>query len=298
MATLVDLAELVRAPAALSVPGDAVAGAAAAGVSGPAACRLAAASVCLYWAGMAGNDWADRVRDATERPDRPIPSGRVRPSTAVAVAVGLTAAGLAGAGAAGGHRALAAAVPLVAAVWTYDLRAKDTKAGPAVMATCRGLDVLLGASPQGWAGLRRAWPAAAVVTAHTYAVTLLSRGEVGGTDPAVGRATLGLTAMVAGAALTIRRADRGSGPATTRLLRAGLTGLLAGSYLRGFATPQARVIRGPEAASVRAAVSAGITSLPLLQGLLTARAGRPVAALALAAATSLGRRLARRVSPT
>ncbi|WP_246001371.1 UbiA family prenyltransferase, partial [Allorhizocola rhizosphaerae] len=90
-----DLVELVRAPAALSVPGDAVAGAAAAGCLGPRTAGVAAASVCLYWAGMAANDWADRSVDAVERPHRPIPSGRVSARQALSVACGLTAAGLA-----------------------------------------------------------------------------------------------------------------------------------------------------------------------------------------------------------
>ncbi|MEU4378387.1 hypothetical protein [Micromonospora echinofusca] len=53
MPRLADLAELVRAPAALSVPGDVVAGAAAAGTLGRRTPALAAASVLLYWAGMA-----------------------------------------------------------------------------------------------------------------------------------------------------------------------------------------------------------------------------------------------------
>uniref|UniRef100_UPI00215636E7 UbiA family prenyltransferase n=1 Tax=Streptomyces sp. SM12 TaxID=1071602 RepID=UPI00215636E7 len=76
-----DLAELVRAPAALTVPGDIVAGAAAAGRALDGRVALTAAgSVCLYWAGMALNDWADREEDARDRPGRPIPSGRVSPS--------------------------------------------------------------------------------------------------------------------------------------------------------------------------------------------------------------------------
>lgn len=101
MTRLADLAELVRAPAALSVPGDVLSGAAAAGALGPRTPALAGASVLLYWAGMAANDWADRRLDAVERPERPIPSGRVRPSVALGVASGLTAAGLAVATAAG-----------------------------------------------------------------------------------------------------------------------------------------------------------------------------------------------------
>ena len=142
-APLRTLAELVRAPAALSVPGDVVAGAAAAGTLGARTAGLAGASVCFYWAGMAANDWADRDLDAVERPERPIPSGRISAPAALGIAAGLTAAGLAVAARAGGARALAVAVPLAAAVWAYDLRAKNTAAGPAGMATCRALDVLL-----------------------------------------------------------------------------------------------------------------------------------------------------------
>ncbi|GAA4974677.1 SCO3242 family prenyltransferase [Actinoplanes utahensis] len=296
MATLADLAELVRAPAALSVPGDTIAGAAAAGVAGPVTGGLAAASTCLYWAGMAANDWADRHRDATERPGRPIPSGRVRPGAALAVAGGLTAAGLLLAGTSGGRRALATAAGLATAVWTYDLVAKETAAGPAVMAACRGLDVLLGASPRGAGGLRRAMPAATVVAAHTYAVTVLSRDEVTGTDPAVPATTLAATGAIAGAALAIGGA-RTARP-VARLLGAGLAPALAGAYLRRFGGAQARAVRAPEAGPVRAAVSAGITSFPLLQAALTVRAGRPLTALAVAAAAPAGRRLARLVSPT
>src|SRR5688500_19334903 len=119
------LAELVRAPAALSVPGDVVAGAAAADVLDRRTAGLACASVCLYWAGMAANDWADRDLDAVERPDRPIPSGRVSPSAALGVAAALTAAGLAVAGAAGGRRGPAVAAPVAAAAVAAGLAAQD-----------------------------------------------------------------------------------------------------------------------------------------------------------------------------
>lgn len=280
-APLRTLAELVRAPAALSVPGDVVAGAAAAGTLGPRSAGLAAASVCLYWAGMAANDWADRDLDAVERPERPIPSGRVSAPAALGIAAGLTAAGLAVAGRAGGPRALAVAMPLAAAVWAYDLRLKNTAAGPAGMAACRALDVLLGASAGNPA---RALPAAAVIGVHTYAVTALSRHEVagspGGELPA---ATLLTTAAVTGAV-----AARGGTPAV----------LLAGQYATGFGRAQAALFGDPSAARVRSAVGAGITALPALQGALAARAGRTLAGLAVAAAVPIGRLLARRVSPT
>jgi 4-hydroxybenzoate polyprenyltransferase len=287
MPTLRDLAELVRAPAALSVPGDVVAGAAAAGAPLRLAPGLAGASVLLYWAGMAANDWADRALDAVERPERPIPSGRVAPVEALGIAAGLTAAGLAVATAAGGRRAMAVAVPLAAAVWAYDLRAKNTSAGPVVMASCRALDVLLGAAPAGVPGLRRAVPAALTVAAHTYTVTALSRREVTGADPALPAVTLAGTAVVAAAAA----AREGVRPAL-------LPAVLAGWYAARYGAAQVRAAAEPSAPHIRAAVGAGITALPALQGALAARAGAAFTGALVAAAAPIGRRLARRMATT
>jgi 4-hydroxybenzoate polyprenyltransferase len=284
MPSLADLAELVRAPAALSVPGDAVAGAAAAGTLGPRTVGLATASVCLYWAGMAANDWSDRELDSVERPGRPIPSGRVAAGTALAVAAGLGAAGLAVAALSGEGRALAVAVPLVGAIGAYDGALKNTAAGPLGMALCRGLDVLLGASPGRW---RRALRPALVVAAHTAVVTALSRREVSGTDRVVPVGTMAATAAVAAAA---------GAPIHGRSV--GLSALFSGWYAARFGAAQGAVVADPSAARVRAAVGAGITSLPMLQGALAAGHGARVAGVAVASAAPVGRLLARAVSPT
>lgn len=285
MTALRDLIDLVRAPAALSVPGDVVAGAAAGGALGRRTVGLACSSVLLYWAGMAANDWADRRLDAVERPERPIPSGRVPAGAALGTAVGLTVAGLAVAGLSGGRRALAVAAPLAAAVWAYDLAAKGTPAGPLTMALCRGLDVLLGAT----AGSRTAaLPSALTIAAHTYLLTALSHGEVSGADPRLPAATLAGTVTLAAA--TARGAAPGmGGPAQPAL---------AGWYAAQFGFPQARAVAEPSAERVRDAVSAGIVSLPALQGALAARGGAPRLGLALAAAIPLARRLVRKVSAT
>jgi 4-hydroxybenzoate polyprenyltransferase len=282
---LMDLIQLVRAPAALSVPGDVVAGAAAAGVLDRRTAALAGASICLYWGGMAANDWADRQLDAAERPERPIPSGRVSAGAAVGVAIGLTAAGAAIAGKAAGPRGLAVAVPLVASIWAYDLWAKNTAAGPAVMATCRALDVLLGAAR---GDTRAAIPAAAAVGIHTYTVTALSRQEVTGGRPRLAAATLATTAGLAGAVAAGRA---GTAAAT-------VTRVLACAYAVRYGRAQARILTESAAPRVRAAVAAGIVGLPTLQGALTSRAGSARAGLAVAAAAPLGRLLARKVSPT
>jgi 4-hydroxybenzoate polyprenyltransferase len=145
-ARLRDWAELLRVSALFTVPGDALAGAAAAGVRPNRGTAYAVgASLCLYEAGMALNDWADRDEDAVDRPHRPIPSGRVSPTAALGAAGLLTAAGLAFAARAG-RPALAVATALTATVWAYDLRLKHTPAAPAAMAAARALDLLLGAT--------------------------------------------------------------------------------------------------------------------------------------------------------
>ncbi|WP_330465736.1 SCO3242 family prenyltransferase [Micromonospora zamorensis] len=319
MTTLADLAELVRAPAALSVPGDVIAGAAAAGALNPRTPALAGASVLLYWAGMAANDWADRGLDAVERPERPIPSGRVTPAAAVGLAAGLTAAGVGLAAAVGGRRAVALAVPLAATIWGYDLLAKNTAAGPAVMAACRGLDVLLGASG---GRVTRALPAAVTVAAHTWTVTALSRREVTGADATLPMRTLAGTALVAASAAvavpgarraalrtanqteatdqteTVDEAGVRTGRSRSATIAAVLPAVLAGWYAARYGAAQAEVVRDPSAGRVRAAVGAGITGLPALQGALTARGGAGLLGVAVAAAAPLGRRLARKVSPT
>ncbi len=291
MTTLGDIAELVRAPAALSVPGDALAGATVTGTLSARTAGLSAASVCLYWAGMAANDWADRDLDAKERPERPIPSGRVASGAAFGVAATLTAAGLTLAGLAGGRRALAVAAALAGAVWWYDTGLKGTPAGPAAMAACRGLDVLLGASSGQW---RRAAVPALTVAAHTYTVTVLSRREVSGGSSLLPAATLASSTAVAAGSAAAAAADRRQQSWWRRALPGGLAAWYAASYGRA----QVHALAQPDAGHMRAAVSAGITVLPTLQGALIARSGAPGTGLAVAAAAPLGRRLARWLSPT
>jgi 4-hydroxybenzoate polyprenyltransferase len=286
-------AELVRLPAVLSVPGDVLVGAAAAGwpyrrlTPG-----LIASSGCLYWAGMALNDWADRGEDAVDRPGRPIPSGRARPGFALGLAGVLTATGLGFAAAAGGRSALRVAVPLAAAVWAYDLRAKSTVAGPAAMAATRGLDVLLGAG-----GARACWPAAGTVAAHTVAVTVLSRVETTGGPRAAAAARSALAgtgAVTALAAMVGRRRQPGAAGTMGRL---AATALLGG-YALDLGRAQLAAARDPRPATVQRAVGTGVLGLIPLQAGLLAGTGTARLGCGLATLWPLARRLSRRVSPT
>ncbi|MET9800575.1 SCO3242 family prenyltransferase [Streptomyces sp. NPDC006368] len=245
-------AELLRVSALFTVPGDALAGAAAAGLRPNRRTALAiGSSLCLYEAGMALNDWADRDEDAADRPHRPIPSGRVTPPAALAAATALTATGLTLAARAG-RAPLAVATALAGTVWAYDLHLKHTRAAPATMATARALDLLLGAAATAHAAPRRAGdpkrgahraagaaapapvrgttaptaghaglsalPSAAMLAAHTYAVTAVSRHEAHGGSTAVPLAALAATAALGALVTRARPAERQATarPATAR----------------------------------------------------------------------------------
>jgi 4-hydroxybenzoate polyprenyltransferase len=144
---------------------------------------LVSASMLMYAAGMALNDAFDAPLDARERPERPIPSGRIARRSAFAVGWGLLGFGIALA-AQGGAIArqpgpLFAGCCLALTIVMYDAGLKSTWAGPAAMGWCRALNVLLGASAsplvnESW----EPWIYAAGVGGYTVILTLLARSEV------------------------------------------------------------------------------------------------------------------------
>ncbi|MCI9859579.1 SCO3242 family prenyltransferase [Microbacterium proteolyticum] len=283
MTRAADYLDLVRAPASLTVLGDALVGALSArGPGGDGAVRagaLAASSVCLYSAGMALNDWADADLDAVERPERPIPSGRISRSRALAVGAGLTLLGV-GSAFVAGRRSGAVSLALAGALWAYDLVFKPTAAGPVVMAACRGLDVMMGAAGPGW---RRALLPAGAVAAHTVAVTAVSRGEVEGSTRTTGRAAVATSVAVAASGLAGPGDRAAAALGGARYLAAVLPGHLA-------------LARDPHAAHARTATRAGIRAVLPLQAALAARAGSTIATVALLGIEVIGLALGRRRS--
>ncbi|WP_241992157.1 SCO3242 family prenyltransferase [Cryobacterium lyxosi] len=283
-------ARLVRLPAALTAPGDTLAGAAASGRSlGPHTVLLPLCSTLIYWAGMALNDYADRALDAVERPERPIPAGDVTPTEALAVAIVLTTAGVGMAALSGGRRALAVALPLAASVWAYDLVFKSTPFGPVSMAATRLLDVLLGAG-----SVPAALPAALTVFTHTLGTTTLSLDEVHGSKNGV----VGTLAVAGTTGAAVMAAfGRVRQPANKWLPRV-VGAALATVYLGTVAPAQLRARNTRAAADVRRAVGASVIGTIGLQAALIARSGAVGTGLAVAALLPLGRRLTRRVSAT
>ncbi|WP_323186533.1 SCO3242 family prenyltransferase [Streptomyces sp. NBC_00878] len=328
-------AELLRLPALFTVPGDALAGAAAAGARpNPRTLVAIASSLCLYEAGMALNDWADRAEDAVDRPHRPLPSGRIKPTAALAAAGGLTAAGLALASTAG-RRPLAVAGALATTVWSYDLVLKRTPAGPVAMAAARALDLLLGGVAAN-GDFRRALPSALALGTHTLAVTTVSRHETQGGSPWAPVSALATTAALTWSVTRDGPAwdrnpprdwgpgrDRRPGPdrqpardrqsgryrqsendrqpgraAATAANLAPLRGALAAVYAVTAARPLFHAALNPSPQLTQRAVGGGIRAMIPLQAALAARSGAPVTALLTAALAPAARRFGRKVSVT
>ncbi|MGW1976278.1 SCO3242 family prenyltransferase [Streptomyces sp. NPDC001889] len=320
-------AELLRVSATLTVPGDTLTGAATLGLRPNRGTALAlGASLCLYEAGMALNDWADRAEDTAERPHRPIPSGRITPTAALTAATALTAAGLTLASRAG-RPALTLATALAATVWAYDLHLKHTRAGPAAMATARTLDLLLGATATATAttahrtapapttpptttatplpaparhpaltAATTALPAALTLGTHTYATTALSRHETHGGSTSAPLTALATTLTLA-THTTLRPHPTGPPQPAHRLLRTAL----ATTYTRTTATPSLHAALNPSPPLTQRAVGAGIRAMIPLQATLAARnhtTTGTLTALTLMGLAPLARALSRKVSPT
>ncbi len=111
---------------------------------------LCAASCCLYIGGMVLNDFYDFETDLEERPQRPLPSGRINRAWAQKLGFGLLAAGILlaafpGFGTFQPKSGLIAAA-LAVAIYLYDSLAKQTAVAPILMGSCRSLNILLGMS--------------------------------------------------------------------------------------------------------------------------------------------------------
>jgi len=144
---------------------------------------LVAASTLLYAAGVVLNDVFDFPVDARERPDRPLPSGRISLSVArwlggelllLGVALAWLAAFLAD-----DLRPGFVGTGLAACVVLYDAVLKRTPLGPPAMGACRMLNVLLGMSAAAGPWHDEHWLVAAAVGTYIAGVTWFARTEAG-----------------------------------------------------------------------------------------------------------------------
>ena len=232
---------------------------------------LVLATIGLYGGGVVLNDAFDADLDRRERPERPIPSGAVSERAAFLFGMLLLLGGVAAAAQVSARSALLAAlVAALAAV--YDAYGKHHPAlGPFNMSACRSGNVLLGmsAGPIPTIG----WVVALAPFLYIAAVTMISRGEVTGSDrrPLRRGFALYLTVFLLVAAVNI--AAGGAWPPLLFFLS-----LFAALVL----PPLQQALRTPSGPVVGRAVKAGILALIVMDAALAAPfAGWPYALLIL-----------------
>lgn len=261
---------------------------------------LALSSVLLYAAGVVLNDLFDLQTDRQERPERPLPSGRIAPAAAawlgaelliLGLAVAFLASFLAGSLAPG-----AVAAGLSAGILLYDAAAKRTMVGPLVMGTCRGLNVLMGMAVAWSTWQREHLLVAGAIGLYVAGLTWFARSE---TARSRRGALLGAAALMAGAILLLAAlplvSDRLVGLAAGRLDFWPVAILLLGLLiLRRFLW----AVIDPSAGRVQIAVRSGILSLVVLDAAICAAARGLAAALVILGLLVPGVWLARRFNPT
>ena len=249
---------------------------------------LVVATACLYAGGVTLNDYFDRRVDAVERPERPIPSGRVPPAAAASLGFGLLAAGVAAACvatvAAGAVAACIAALVLAYDTWTKHHRIL----GPITMGLCRALNLLLGVAAVPPA-IEFARPIALVPLVYIATVTALSRGEVrGGGQRVAGFALISLSFVLAAlAAIT-------ASPGRQSIVGVALVIVLAWRVV----PPFWRAYRDPSPGAIRHAVKAGVLSLVLIDAAIGAAYAGALYSAAILATALVATALARLFSVT
>lgn len=280
---------LLRVGTLFSPAADVVAGLAIAGLPWSSdALRACLASVALYAAGMVLNDHADRRVDAVQRPERPIPSGRIRAAHALGLGVALVATAL----------LLSPLWPLHAAmgllVLAYDYANKRSAAfGVLALGLLRGTNLLSGvvavsgSLPDDMA-LRTA---ALAYAAYIAAVTVLGIFE---DEPRVAaRAVRAVQTLPPGAALFAILSIEGRA-----LGNPGLATLIAALLALAFLLRLRDRTRVWDRGAIRASMTWLLLGTMLYTALLCLAVGRPVEALAIAVAAFLARAISRRIALT
>jgi 4-hydroxybenzoate polyprenyltransferase len=286
--------ELMRPGNVVTALADVLAGFAVAGLANPPVLAwLLVATACLYAGGVVLNDFFDRRLDAVERPERPIPSGRVPGVHALVLGLGFLLCGVLAAIVVNGE-ATRVAVTTALLVVIYDVWGKRQPViGPVNMGLCRGFNLLLGmaAVPGVVAGH---WWLAAVPIVYVAGITSLSRGEVtGGARPsAVVSAGLVSVSVAAVFAIALAASSRtGEGPS---ILAVACAVLLAWRVL----PPFWKATKEPDAPTIRRAIRTGILSLVLIDATIAGAHAGMIYTLTVLATSALAGALAREFAVT
>lgn len=223
----------------------------------PLGCLLIA-TTCLYSGGVVLNDAFDADLDAVERPERPIPSGRVSRYGAFILGSSLLSIGVLAASQVSWLSGCIAIGIAVTAV-SYDGWGKHHSVfGPLIMGICRGGNLLLGVSVVS-SMVSNYWFLALIPITYIAAITTLSQGEVHGGKKINGVVALILLCLVFTAMLSL-------GFLKNYYLIAALpfSFFLAIRVLKPFVT----AFREPTPEKIQLAVRAGVLSLIVLNATL------------------------------
>jgi 4-hydroxybenzoate polyprenyltransferase len=276
--------ELVRPANVATALADVLAGYAVAGLANHRALGwLLVSTACLYAGGVVLNDVFDRDIDRAERPERPIPSGRVSTGAAAGLGAALLALGILFASLATAGAAMVAAA-IGASVLLYDAWGKrQGLLGPVNMGMCRGLNLLLGvaAAPS---MLVQAWPLALLPLVYIAAVTAVSRGEVHGGRRGIAAFALISLGLVLSALLALAL-GRGAGSWAGAAFTIGLAWRVLPAFWGAYRTPEP----GP----IRQAIRTGVLSLVLLDAAIGATYGGALYSVVILATGLMAASLAR-----
>lgn len=223
---------------------------------------LAATSVLAYTSGMAGNDLADRVRDRTIHPERPLPSGRIRPAAATGLVVACAAGAVALGGGPAGHVAGPLAAVLLAALYNHVAKRRRVP-GAIAMGSVRLANASTGVLPLVLAGATSPFALLGPLLIGLYSagITILSTAE-DRPGPATGRLWFArATAFVAYAGAGI-------------LACVGARSLSLGLFLAGAACPSIAFGRVPRRGAVRQQVLELLLGLYWLEAMLATGGAR------------------------
>lgn len=226
----------------------------------------------LYGGGVVFNDVFDAQLDASERPERPIPSGRTSRQEAIVLGSLLLSMGIIAAFFISFTTGILAANIVIAAL-LYDAIGKHHPVlGPLNMGICRGGNLLLGVSIAS-GQLTGYWYLALIPIVYIAAITTLSKGEVKGGETSTGIIAVFMIALVIAALFALGYlANFQLLPAIPLIIFFAIQVLLP--FIKATSVPT------PE--NIRIAVRSGILSLTILDAAIAAGfAGLPYGLLVL-----------------
>lgn len=246
---------------------------------------ISLSSMLLYMGGIIYNDVFDSKLDKIERPERPIPSGRI---TIVSASILGAIAFIAGCFLAYtiNLAVFYVALAIVLMCIVYNGWAKHYFIlGPIIMGCCRGLNLLLGGAVLGF--LSSLWYIAIVPIIYIAAVTNVSRGEVYGNNKKALLVSFGLYTIVVFTLLYFTFLDKNY-----------LALIFIFSFCWMIFSPLIKALTSLEANDIRKTVKSGVLALILMNASWISISGFWYLALLTCAILPLSIMLAKKYSVT